>query len=85
MDALNRTAVDSFLDLLLRSPCRIVNLREVFIVQPKDFRADLGAKTARDALILVDHWNFGHNLFPPKNLKTRNHITGATKTQNFFG
>jgi hypothetical protein len=85
MDALNRTAVDGFLDLLLRSPCRIVNLREVFIVQPKDFRADLGAKTARDALILVDYWNFGHKLFPPKNLKTRNHITDATKTQNFFG
>jgi hypothetical protein len=65
MNALNRTAVDGFLDLLLRSPGRIVNLREILIVQTKDFRANLGAKTARDAFILGDHWNFGHNLFPP--------------------
>jgi hypothetical protein len=65
MNALNRTAVDGFLDLLLRSPGRIVNLREILIVQTKDFRANLGAKTARDAFILVDHWNFGHDLFPP--------------------
>jgi len=73
MDALNRTAVDGFLDLLLRGPCRVVNLGEILIVQAKDFRANLGAKTARDALILVDHWNFGHTLSSLKYENSESH------------
>jgi hypothetical protein len=60
VDALNRTAVDRFLNFFLRSAGGVVDLGEIFIIQAKDFRTDLDAKSARDALILVDHGNFGH-------------------------
>jgi hypothetical protein len=65
IDTLDRAAVDGFLDLLLGSPCRVMNLRKILVVQAKDFRANLSAKTARDAFILVDHGNSGHSLLPP--------------------
>jgi hypothetical protein len=77
MDALNRTAVDGFLDLLLRSPRGVVNLGEIPVVQAKDFGTDFGAQPARDALVLIHHGYFRHNPSPHSELKARNSITGT--------
>jgi hypothetical protein len=60
MDALDRAAVDRFLDLLLGSAGGIVDFREVFIVQTEDLRAGFDAKPARDTFILIDHWDLAH-------------------------
>jgi hypothetical protein len=69
MDALNRTAVNGFLDLFLRSPGGVVHLGEILIIQTEDFGADFGAQSARDALVLIHHGNFGHNPSPQEELK----------------
>jgi hypothetical protein len=60
MDALDRTTVNGFLDLLFGSTGGIIGFREVFIVQAEDLRADFGAKTAGDTLILINHGDLIH-------------------------
>jgi hypothetical protein len=62
VNALNGTAVDRFLNFFLRGAGGVVDLGEILVVHTKDFRAEFGTKTARDALILVNHGNSGHVL-----------------------
>jgi hypothetical protein len=60
MDALDRTTVNGFLDLLFGSAGGIVDFREVVIVQTEDLRADFNTKSAGDTLILIDHGDLIH-------------------------
>jgi hypothetical protein len=60
MDALDRAAIDGFLDLLLGGSGGVVDFREVFIIQTEDFRAGFDAKSARDTFIRIDHGDFAH-------------------------
>ena len=54
MDALDRATVDGFLDLLPGCPGRVVNFRQVLIVQAEDFRTDFFAKPAGNTIILLN-------------------------------
>jgi hypothetical protein len=60
MDALDRTTVNGFLDLLFRSAGRVVDFREVFIVQTEDLRADFNTKSAGDTFLLIHHGDLIH-------------------------
>jgi hypothetical protein len=64
MDALHRTVVDGFLDLLLGSSGGVIDFREVFIVKTEDLRADFSAKSAGDTFILVNHRDLAHKDSP---------------------
>jgi hypothetical protein len=64
MDALDRTTVNGFLDLLFGSAGGIVDFREVFIVQTEDLRADFGTKAAGDTLVLIHHGDLIHENSP---------------------
>jgi hypothetical protein len=69
MDALDRAAVDGFLDLLLGSAGGVVDFREVLIVQTEDLRAGFDAKSARDTFILIDHGDLAHINSPLKGIR----------------
>jgi hypothetical protein len=64
MDALDRTTVNGFLDLLFGSPGGIVDFREILIVQTEDLRAHFGTKSAGDTFFLVDHGDLIHETPP---------------------
>jgi hypothetical protein len=55
MNALDRADVYGFLDFLIRGPCRVNHLGEPqTIVQFKNLRTNLFARTAGDTLIFYD-------------------------------
>jgi hypothetical protein len=60
MDALDRTTVHGFLDLLFGSAGGIVDFREVFIVQAEDLRADFDTESAGDTFLLIHHGDLIH-------------------------